>query len=162
MNGWVCCRFACSGPFPADDLLAVLPSSVKSLAILDRTKEIGANGEPLYQEIMTLLMEAYTQGTISNLPRVIGGRYGLSSKEFTPAMAKAVFDELAKAAPKNHFTIGITDDVTHTSLEFDPKFNIEGEDVTRALFFGLGSRWYGWRQQKQHQDHRREHRAVRP
>ncbi|KRT55905.1 pyruvate:ferredoxin (flavodoxin) oxidoreductase [endosymbiont of Ridgeia piscesae] len=126
-------------PFPADDLLAVLPSSVKSLAVLDRTKEIGANGEPLYQEIMTLLMEAYTQGTISNLPRVIGGRYGLSSKEFTPAMAKAVFDELAKAAPKNHFTIGITDDVTHTSLEFDPKFNIEGEDVTRALFFGLGS-----------------------
>ncbi|VAW79772.1 Pyruvate-flavodoxin oxidoreductase, partial [hydrothermal vent metagenome] len=126
-------------PFAADKLVSILPVSTVSIAVLDRTKEIGASGEPLYQDIVTALTEAWHQGDIERLPRVVGGRYGLSSKEFTPAMVKAVYAELAQTRPKNHFTIGIHDDVTHTSLDFDPAFDIEPADVTRALFYGLGS-----------------------
>ena len=126
-------------PFSNEHLFAALPETTKFIAVLDRTKEIGASGEPLYQDIITALAEANMDGTLSSMPRVIGGRYGLSSKEFTPAMVKSVFDELLKDAPKNHFTIGINDDVTHTSLEYDPSFQIEDSRATRALFFGLGA-----------------------
>ena len=120
-------------PFSVSHFADALPASVKSLAVLDRTKEPGSAGEPLYLDVVNALAEA------GRSAKIIGGRYGLSSKEFTPAMAKAVFDELAKPEPKNHFTVGITDDVTHTSLEFDPAFTTEPEDVYRALFYGLGS-----------------------
>ncbi|MGB5628141.1 MAG: pyruvate:ferredoxin (flavodoxin) oxidoreductase, partial [Woeseiaceae bacterium] len=126
-------------PFSNEHLLAAIPATAKHIAVLDRTKEIGANGEPLYQDVITALAEALGAGTIKAMPRVIGGRYGLSSKEFTPAMVKAIYEELEKNAPKNHFTIGINDDVTHTSLVFDPSFQIEGEGVTRAQFFGMGA-----------------------
>ncbi len=103
--------------------------------MLDRTKEPGAAGEPLYQDVITAIKEIWTRSN----PKVIGGRYGLSSKEFTPAMAKAVFDELKKATPKNHFTVGIYDDVTHTSLDFDPSFDIEAPETVRCVFWGLGA-----------------------
>jgi pyruvate-ferredoxin/flavodoxin oxidoreductase len=126
-------------PFSNAHLLAAIPESVKEIAVLDRTKEVGASGEPLYQDVMIALAEAVSDGTRQEMPKVIGGRYGLSSKEFTPAMVKAVFDEFDKERPKNHFTIGIKDDVTYTSLEYDIEFQIEGDDATRALFFGLGS-----------------------
>ena len=126
-------------PFSKEHLLAALPKSTKAIAVLDRTKEIGASGEPLYQDVVTVLSEAVSGGLWPSMPKIIGGRYGLSSKEFTPAMVKAVFDELLKTHSKNHFTIGIKDDVTHTSLDYDARFQIEGDDVTRALFFGLGS-----------------------
>ena len=126
-------------PFSRQHLLAALPATVKKIAVLDRTKEPGAYGEPLYQDVMAALSESVMIGDLPALPRVVGGRYGLSSKEFTPAMVKAVFNELTKATPKNSFTIGINDDVTHTSLEYDKSFNIEPANVTRALFFGLGS-----------------------
>ena len=126
-------------PFSAEHLLKVIPASVRSIAVLDRTKEIGASGEPLYQDVVTVLAEAVGDGRLPSMPQVIGGRYGLSSKEFTPAMVKAVYDELGRSKPKNHFTIGIHDDVTHTSLVYDPTFEIENDEVTRALFFGLGS-----------------------
>ena len=126
-------------PFSAEHLLDAIPESARSIAVLDRTKEPGAGGEPLYQDVLTALMEAHAAGSVEQLPRVIGGRYGLSSKEFTPAMVKAVYDELAKERPKNHFTIGIHDDVSHTSLAWDPGFDIEPQNVTRALFYGLGS-----------------------
>ncbi|MBK7929048.1 MAG: pyruvate:ferredoxin (flavodoxin) oxidoreductase [Bryobacterales bacterium] len=122
-------------PFATDAFLACLPKSVKSIAVLDRTKEPGSLGEPLYQEILTALHEGY-EGT---LPRIVGGRYGLSSKEFTPAMVKGVFDEIAKDKPKNHFTIGILDDVTHTSLDYDDSFSTEDPATVRCLFFGLGA-----------------------
>jgi len=126
-------------PFPAEYLLRALPETVRSVAVLDRTKEIGAGGEPLYQDVITAFAEGVGDGVLKDMPRVIGGRYGLSSKEFTPAMVKAVFEELDKSQPKRHFTVGINDDVTHTSIDFDPDFQIESDDVTRALFFGLGS-----------------------
>ncbi len=126
-------------PFSAEYLLAAIPETVRSIAVLDRTKEIGASGEPLYLDVVAVLAEASAEGRIEAMPKVIGGRFGLSSKEFTPAMVKAIFDELDKPQPKNHFTIGIFDDVTHTSLDYDPSFNIESDEVTRALFFGLGS-----------------------
>jgi pyruvate-ferredoxin/flavodoxin oxidoreductase len=126
-------------PFSNEHLLAALPASAKSVAVLDRTKEIGASGEPLYQDVITALAEAVGAGDLQRMPRVIGGRYGLSSKEFTPAMVKAVYAELQKDKPKNHFTIGINDDVTHTSLDYDPSFHIEDAGATRALFFGLGA-----------------------
>ena len=125
-------------PFDAGAMAAVLPNSVKAIAVLDRTKEPGSVGEPLYLDVLAAVAECWP-GANGPLPKVVGGRYGLSSKEFTPAMVKPVFDELAKTGPKNHFTLGINDDVTHTSLEFDPAFSTEGEDTTRALFFGLGS-----------------------
>ena len=126
-------------PFSVDDFIKTLPRSVKALAVLDRTKEPGSTGEPLYQDIVTGLCENAMNGTSLLIPRVIGGRYGLSSKEFTPAMCKAVFDELKKAEPRNHFTIGINDDVTFTSLPFDPSFSTEPDDQVRALFWGLGA-----------------------
>ena len=127
-------------PFSAPAFLSALPKTTKSLAILDRTKEPGATGEPLYSEIVTALVDTlFGEGASRGLRRVIGGRYGLSSKEFTPAMVKAVFDELKKSAPKNHFTVGIRDDVTHTNLDFDPEFSTENPRAVRALFFGLGS-----------------------
>ncbi len=121
-------------PFSAAAFAAALPESVKIIAVMDRTKEPGAAGEPLYEDCVTALFE---QGRTD--VKVIGGRYGLGSKDFTPAMVKGIFDEMAKPEPKNHFTIGIIDDVTYTSLEYDPNFNIEPPDVVRALFYGLGS-----------------------
>ena len=128
-------------PFAADAFLAALPATVKSIAMLDRTKEPGALGEPLYQDVVTAFSEAFSSGTapFAQQPRMIGGRYGLSSKEFTPAMVKGIFDELKKPKPKNHFTIGIEDDVTHTSLAYDPDFSTEDPRTVRALFYGLGS-----------------------
>jgi pyruvate-ferredoxin/flavodoxin oxidoreductase len=127
-------------PFSVADFVATLPSSVKALAVLDRTKEPGSIGEPLYQDIVTGLSEsAFDEPAFVTMPRVIGGRYGLSSKEFTPAMCKAVFDELKKAKPKNHFTIGIDDDVTHTSLTVDLTFDTEPKEQVRAMFWGLGA-----------------------
>jgi pyruvate-ferredoxin/flavodoxin oxidoreductase len=125
-------------PFDAAAFLAALPATVKSIAILDRCKEPGGAGEPLYQEIVTVLAENSASLPFAK-PTVIGGRYGLSSKEFTPAMVKGIFDELAKPAPKNHFTIGIDDDVSHTSLAYDPAFSTEDPKTVRALFYGLGS-----------------------
>jgi pyruvate-ferredoxin/flavodoxin oxidoreductase len=128
-------------PFGVDVFLEAIPSTVKSIAVLDRTKEPGAIGEPLYQDVVTALSEGIAAGTapVQHMPVVIGGRYGLSSKEFSPAMVKGVLDELNKEHPKNHFTVGIVDDVTHTSLEYDPAFTIEPDDVYRAVFWGLGS-----------------------
>ena len=128
-------------PFSIKHLMDVLPASVKTIAVLDRTKEPGAVGEPLYQDIITAVNEAQVEGIapFTTAPRVIGGRYGLSSKEFTPAMVKGLYDEMALQAPKNHFTLGIEDDVTNTSLDYDPAFSIEEKDTIRALFFGLGA-----------------------
>jgi len=126
-------------PFSRQHLMAALPDAVKKIAVLDRTKELGARGEPLYQDVLASLSETIMLGELDQLPHVIGGRYGLSSKEFTPAMVKAVFDELAREKPKNNFTVGIHDDVTFTSLDVDHSFIIEPDNVTRALFFGLGS-----------------------
>ncbi len=121
-------------PFSNEHFLNALPGSVKSLAVLDRTKEPGAPGEPLYLDIVNSLNEGGRAEV-----RVIGGRYGLSSKEFTPAMVKAVLDELKASAPKNHFTVGITDDVSHTSLQVDASFSIEPQETVRCMFFGLGA-----------------------
>ncbi len=128
-------------PFSVKHLLDVMPATVKVVATLDRTKEPGATGEPLYQDIITAFNEGLgdSSAPFAAMPNVIGGRYGLSSKEFTPAMVKGVFDEMAKDAPKNHFTVGIVDDVTNTSVDYDANFSIEGENTIRALFFGLGS-----------------------
>jgi pyruvate-ferredoxin/flavodoxin oxidoreductase len=153
-------------PFSISDFLVALPASTKAIAVLDRTKEPGAIGEPLYQDVVTALYESGVRGWESGvrgqesgvrgresgargpsfltpdscpLTPVIGGRYGLSSKEFTPGMVKAVFDELGRDRPRNHFTIGIVDDVTHTSLPYDAALDIEPADVVRAIFFGLGA-----------------------
>jgi len=122
-------------PFSVEHFIAALPKTIKTLAVLDRCKEPGSAGEPLYQDVVTAIAEAWTGPAL----KVIGGRYGLSSKEFTPAMVKAVYDELLKPAPKNHFTIGIIDDVTHTSLEFDPAFTTEHPETMRCVFWGLGA-----------------------
>ncbi|MBL8878925.1 MAG: pyruvate:ferredoxin (flavodoxin) oxidoreductase [Phycisphaerales bacterium] len=124
-------------PFPADALRAALPPAVRSIAVLDRTKEPGAIGEPLLLDVIAALREDVAGPHAK--ARIIGGRYGLSSKEFTPAMVKAVFDELAKPAPKARFTIGIVDDVTNLSLAHDAEYDIEPPDVIRAVFFGLGA-----------------------
>jgi pyruvate-ferredoxin/flavodoxin oxidoreductase len=148
-------------PFSVADFVAALPPTTRAIAVLDRTKEPGAIGEPLYLDVIAALSETgvRSQGSgvrsqasdLSSLtpdsrlltpggpPRVIGGRYGLSSKEFNPAMVKAVFDELGRAEPKRHFTVGITDDVTHLSLPWDPDFSVEADDVVRAVFYGLGA-----------------------
>jgi pyruvate-ferredoxin/flavodoxin oxidoreductase len=128
-------------PFSVEHFLGALPSTVKTIAALDRTKEPGASGEPLYLDLVTAIEEGYVSGAahFDQRPRVIGGRYGLSSKEFTPAMVKGLFDEMSKSQPKNHFTVGIEDDLTHTSLEYDPDFDIEPKDVVRAMFWGLGA-----------------------
>jgi pyruvate-ferredoxin/flavodoxin oxidoreductase len=128
-------------PFSVKHFLAALPKTVKALAVLDRTKEPGGAGEPLYQDVLTGLAEGLTAGWLPTpaMPRVIGGRYGLSSKEFTPAMIKAVLDELKKDKPKNHFTVGIIDDVTHSHLDVDASFITEPDNVVRAMFYGLGA-----------------------
>jgi pyruvate-ferredoxin/flavodoxin oxidoreductase len=128
-------------PFDTAALMQALPATTRAIAVLDRTKEPGSVGEPLWQDISSAIMEHVMDGTapFATLPRVIGGRYGLSSKEFTPAMIKAVYAELKKSQPKNHFTIGIHDDVTHTSLEYDADWMIEPDDVVRAVFYGLGA-----------------------
>jgi pyruvate-ferredoxin/flavodoxin oxidoreductase len=128
-------------PFSIKHFVDALPPTVNTIAALDRTKEPGATGEPLYQDILTAISESMTDGTaaFAAAPRVIGGRYGLSGKEFTPGMIKGVFDEMAKAQPKNHFTVGIYDDVTHSSIDFDLSFDIEPDDVVRAMFWGLGA-----------------------
>jgi len=128
-------------PFSAEHFIAALPATVKSIAVLDRTKEPGAVVEPLHGDVIAAISEAFAAGqtAFKQFPRIIGGRYGLSSKDFTPAQVKAVFDELAKPAPKNHFVIGIVDDIGHTSLEYDPTFSTEDPKTVRALFFGLGS-----------------------
>ncbi len=128
-------------PFSPEHLFQALPETVKVIAALDRTKEPGAEGEPLYKDVVTAFAEAAAEGRspFAETPLVIGGRYGLSSKEFTPAMVKGVLDEMEKEHPKNHFTVGIRDDVSHTSIEYDPDFSTEPDDVVRAMFFGLGS-----------------------
>ena len=128
-------------PFSVEHFIRAIPATVKTIAVLDRTKEPGASGEPLYQDVVTSITESFINGEtpFRSLPRIIGGRYGLSSKEFTPAMVKGVFDEMKKDRPKNHFTLGILDDVSNTSIDYDPSFTIEADDVVRAIFFGLGA-----------------------
>ncbi|HTS46746.1 MAG TPA: pyruvate:ferredoxin (flavodoxin) oxidoreductase [Bryobacteraceae bacterium] len=123
-------------PFSAQDLVNALPSTVQAIAVLDRTKEPGSAGEPLYQDVVTALQEA---GQFNSRPRVIGGRYGLASKEFTPAMCAAVFDELRASKPRNHFVIGIQDDVSHHGLDYDAGFSTEDPETVRAVFYGLGA-----------------------
>ena len=126
-------------PFPAAELVKALPATVRKIAVLDRTKEPGSQGEPLHQDIIQALFDAQANGTLpftNGMPKVVGGRYGLSSKEFTPAMVKGVYDNLALDTPKNHFTIGINDDVLGTSLPYDEDYSTEADDVTRAMFFG--------------------------
>lgn len=122
-------------PFASDRLLQTIPKTARSIAVLDRTKEPGATGEPLYTDVVT----AYFEDRPPVMPKIVGGRFGLSSKEFNPGMVQAIFEELKKPDPKNHFTIGIEDDVFGSSLKFDREFDIEGPDVHRAIFFGLGA-----------------------
>ncbi|RLA73260.1 MAG: pyruvate:ferredoxin (flavodoxin) oxidoreductase, partial [Epsilonproteobacteria bacterium] len=127
-------------PFSIKHFIDILPKSTKSIAVLDRTKEPGSLGEPLYLDIVSALNESREDNALGfEMPHVIGGRYGLSSKEFTPGMIKAIFDELTKQKPKNHFTIGIYDDVTGSSLKWDEHFVIPNRDIFQAIFFGLGS-----------------------
>src|SRR6266704_1262711 len=128
-------------PFSLKRFVEALPPTVRKIAVLDRTKEAGAAREPLYLDVVNAIQEGIElgHGKLGISPRIIGGRYGLSSKEFTPAMVKAVFDELRKDEPKNHFTVGIHDDVTHTSLEYDPAFSIESSDTVQCVYWGLGS-----------------------
>jgi pyruvate-ferredoxin/flavodoxin oxidoreductase len=128
-------------PFSIEHFLQALPPTVESIAVLDRSKEPGSVGEPLYMDVVTALSEVESQSMhlVQPMPRVIGGRYGLSSKEFTPAMVKGVFEELEKENGRKHFTVGIVDDVTHTSIDYDPAFSTEEPDTVRALFYGLGA-----------------------
>lgn len=126
-------------PFPAESLIKALPTTVKTISVLDRTKESGSTGEPLYLDVVATVAQAFANGKIKSMPRIVGGRYGLSSKEFTPAMAKAVFDNAKAAEPINSFSVGINDDVNKTSLPYDDSIDTEGNDVVRAVFFGLGA-----------------------
>ena len=128
-------------PFSAKHFLSAIPKTVENISVLDRTKEPGSLGEPLYLDIVTAISEAMSSNNppFAKMPKIVGGRYGLSSKEFTPAMVKAVFDNMKKPEPKNHFTVGINDDVTFTSLDYDENFMIEGDEVVRCLFYGLGA-----------------------
>ncbi len=127
-------------PFPREAFIEALPASVKSIAVLDRTKEPGAPGEPLYQDVMTTMAEAFAAGkTNGRFPRIVGGRYGLSSKEFTPAMVAGIYNLLKEENPKNSFTVGIIDDVTHTSIDVPTDFLLPREGIHRAVFWGLGS-----------------------
>jgi len=128
-------------PFDVEKFVSEFPATTKSIAVLDRTKEPGSVGEPLYTDTVSAIFEGLNKGwtKMKTAPKVVGGRYGLSSKDFTPAMAKAVFENLAKEEPKNHFTIGVNDDLTHTSLDYDHELDIELDDVYRAVFYGLGS-----------------------
>jgi pyruvate-ferredoxin/flavodoxin oxidoreductase len=126
-------------PFDAEAFVKSIPTTVKKIAVLDRTKEPGAAHEPLMQDAITAFVQCLQNGMISSLPKMVGGRYGLSSKEFTPAMVKAVYDELKKDQPKDHFTIGIKDDVSHTSLDYDASYTLDESGWRQALFFGLGA-----------------------
>ncbi|MBW7887696.1 MAG: pyruvate:ferredoxin (flavodoxin) oxidoreductase [Bacteroidetes bacterium] len=128
-------------PFSLKHFIEALPSTTKSIAVLDRTKEPGTTGEPMYLDVVAAMSEYYAEGKskFASYPRIIGGRYGLASKEFTPAMVKAVYDEMKKEKPKNHFTVGIIDDVSHTSLDVDYSYSTEKDDVFRGLFYGLGA-----------------------
>jgi len=126
-------------PFSAQHLLAALPASVRAIAVLEQAKEPGAPGEPLYLDVVTTLAQHVACGAREGMPHVIGGRYGISSKDFTPAMVKAVFDEMRRPDPKTSFTLGINDDVSRTSLDIDPTFSIEHPATTRAVFYGLGA-----------------------
>ncbi|MEL7242070.1 MAG: pyruvate:ferredoxin (flavodoxin) oxidoreductase [Cyanobacteria bacterium J06573_2] len=123
-------------PFDAHQLIQSLPDTVKSIAVLDRTKEPGSAGEPLYLDVVTAIYQSWDK---ENLPKIVGGRYGLSSKEFTPAMVLAIYDNLAREKPHNNFTVGINDDLTKTSLDYDTSFSTEADNVVRAMFYGLGS-----------------------
>ncbi|MFP2872866.1 pyruvate:ferredoxin (flavodoxin) oxidoreductase [Acetobacter tropicalis] len=126
-------------PFSAKHFVAALPKSVTSIAVLDRTKEPGAPMEPLHADVVSVLAEAVADGAFPHMPKVIGGRYGLSSRDFNPGMARAVFDELSKPVSKNRFTVGIIDDVGHTHLDYDETFDIEPAGTVRCLFYGLGA-----------------------
>ena len=151
-------------PFSLGHFMTALPRTTTSIAVLDRTKEPGALGEPLYQDVVTALREAQ-QAHIDRFHHeltVIGGRYGLSSKEFTPAMVKAVFDELTHARPKRHFTVGINDDVTHLSLPYDADLRHRGQGRGPLPLLRPGRRRHGGREQELHQDHRRGHAQLRP
>ena len=127
-------------PFSGEDMISALPKTTRSIAVLDRTKEPGAGGEPLYKDVVTSVAESFASGKLpfKNFPKIVGGRYGLSSKEFTPAMINGVYEELKKETPKNYFSIGINDDVTYNSIDYDPDFEIPS-DGTRCLFYGLGA-----------------------
>ncbi len=127
-------------PFSGESLLKVLPTTTQSIAVLDRTKEPGASGEPLYKDVITAMSESFSSGKLrfENYPKIVGGRYGLSSKEFTPAMVNGVYEELKKDNPKNYFSVGIKDDVTNNSIDYDPEFTTRG-DAARCLFYGLGA-----------------------
>jgi len=126
-------------PWDADAFLAAMPPTVRAVAVLESTKEIGAPGDPLYLDVITTYARALSAGKIKTIPLIVGGRYGISSKDFDPSMAKAVFDELKKPEPKHGFTVGIDDDVSHTSLPVDASFEIESPETVRAMFFGLGA-----------------------
>jgi len=127
-------------PLSIDGLVKALPATTKSIAVLDRTKEPGAGGEPLYLDVVGAISEKYMAGELQfAYPKIVGGRYGLSSKEFTPAMVKSVFDNLSNEKPKSHFTVGIIEDVTHSSLDFDPLFSVEADETFRGKFYGLGA-----------------------
>jgi len=128
-------------PFSVEAFTKALPAATRVIGVLDRTKEPGAAGEPLYQDVITALAESMSTGKLplAGFPKVVGGRYGLSSKEFTPAMIRGVYDELKKEQPKNHFVVGIVDDVMNSSIDYDPNFSAEGDDVFRGLFYGLGA-----------------------
>jgi pyruvate-ferredoxin/flavodoxin oxidoreductase len=128
-------------PFSVKSFYEALPPSVRSIAVLDRSKEAGASGEPLYLDVVNAIQEGrrHAYGGVQIAPIVIGGRYGLSSKEFTPAMVSAVYGNLKSSKPKEHFTVGIQDDLNHTSLEYDPEFSTEPESVVRAMFYGMGA-----------------------
>ncbi len=126
-------------PFPVAELLAALPATARQVAVLDRTKEPGSSGEPLFLDVVTALAEAHQTGQVEVMPHVIGGRYGLSSKEFTPGMVAGIFTELAAPSPRPRFTIGIRDDVSGISLDYDADLDIEDAETLRAVFFGIGS-----------------------
>ncbi|MFC1499653.1 pyruvate:ferredoxin (flavodoxin) oxidoreductase [Candidatus Zixiibacteriota bacterium] len=134
-------KVRCYRPFSMEHFVAALPSTVKKIAVLDRTKEPGSLGEPLYQDVVTAIVQGISSGKtpFDSMPVITGGRYGLSSKEFTPAMVKSIYDELKSDTPKNNFTVGIHDDLTGSSLEWDPSFSTEPDDVFRGLFYGLGA-----------------------
>ncbi len=126
-------------PFDVDQFIKVLPNTVKAIAVLDRTKEPGSAGEPLYLDVVAAIYQGWHEKHKGSFPCIVGGRYGLSSKEFTPAMVRAIYDNLAQEIPKGNFTVGINDDVSNSSLSYDESFSIEPENVVRAMFYGLGS-----------------------
>ncbi|MEO8231902.1 MAG: pyruvate:ferredoxin (flavodoxin) oxidoreductase [Ignavibacteriota bacterium] len=127
-------------PFSLEHFIKALPKTTKTIAVLDRTKEPGAGGEPLYLDVVNAISEKYMASELQfTYPKIVGGRYGLSSKEFTPAMVKSVYDNLSNEKPKAHFTVGIIEDVTHSSLDFDPTFSVESPETFRGKFYGLGA-----------------------